>query len=268
MSLVRRVLGKVKRETETLLFGPDILQHIQKRCETERHGSEHAGWTICPKNLNEQSIVYSLGVGDDISFDIALIEKFGVNVYAFDPTPKCLAWIRSQELPGRFRFYEYAVSDHDGTATFYPPDDPEWVSYTISQNQYQTQDRAVVAPIRSLPSLMTELGHKHIDLLKMDIEGAEYAVIKDIVGCGVDVSQLVVEFHHRFKDIGIDQTRNAIRLLNNSGYKTFAISPSAEEYSFIRERSRRRWFTFVEQPKKHTELGGDRLKAIHQTRMN
>ena len=34
---------------------------------------------------------------------------------------------------------------------------------------------------------MGELGHDRIDLLKMDIEGAEYEVIRDVVESGVDV---------------------------------------------------------------------------------
>jgi len=34
------------------------------------------------------AVVYSLGIGEDISFDLALIEKYGARVHAFDPTPK------------------------------------------------------------------------------------------------------------------------------------------------------------------------------------
>lgn len=34
--------------------------------------------------------------------------------------------------------------------------------------------------LRTLPTVMLELGHNHIDLFKMDIEGAEYGVIENL----------------------------------------------------------------------------------------
>ncbi len=245
MSSARNILRKVKNRVKTIILGHDLLDHVQKRCLTERHGSEYGGWTICPSNLNEESVIYSLGVGDDISFDISLIEKYGVNVYSFDPTPKCITWIRSQCLPKKLNFYEYGVLDYDGTAKFYPHDDPNWVSYTIWEKRHATEARAIIAPVRSLSSIMSEFDHRRIDILKMDIEGAEYTVIKDMVRCGIEVSQLVVEFHHRFKGIGIDRTKDAIKLLNKNGYKIFAISSGGEEYSFIRSRPAKRWFSLT-----------------------
>ena len=37
-----------------------------------------------------------------------------------------------------------------------------------------------------------------IDILKMDIEGAEYDVIDDIINSPVPIAQVLIEFHHRF----------------------------------------------------------------------
>jgi len=143
-------------------------------------------------------------------------------------------WVTSQHLPKKFHFYQYAALEHDGAVTMYPPDDPTWVSYTISANEYDTAARAITAPGRRLSSIMRELGHSHIDILKMDIEGAEYSVISNLIESGIEVSQLLVEFHHRFKDIGIEKTQNAIKLLNKYGYKIFDISSRGEELSFLR----------------------------------
>jgi FkbM family methyltransferase len=212
--LLLNIPRKIRRCAKIFL-GHEFL-YIQRKCPTERHGSEYGGWTICPSDLNRNSIVYSLGVGDDISFDISLIEKYGVTVYAFDPTPKSVQWVKSQRLPKEFNFYEYAVLDYDGVAKFYPPDDPDWISHTISENEYATADRAIIASVRRLSSIMHELDHERIDLLKMDIEGAEYSVIRDMIRSGIQVSQLAVEFHHRFKGIGIEQTKSTIQLLTNS----------------------------------------------------
>src|SRR5690554_1691728 len=41
---------------------------------------------------------------------------------------------------------------------------------------------------------MTQLGHKHIDVLKMDIEGAEYDVIENILSAQLPITQILIEF--------------------------------------------------------------------------
>jgi len=84
---------------------------------------------------------------------------------------------------------------------------------------------------------MLELGHDHIDLLKMDIEGAEYTVIENLVRERVDIRQLLVEFHHHYRHIdgmSAERTKEAVQKLNRAGFKIFHLSPSGEEYSFIK----------------------------------
>ena len=51
-------------------------------------------WKYIPSLLNEQSIVYSLGVGDLIDFDLDLINDYGLTVHAFDPTPFAEEWVQ------------------------------------------------------------------------------------------------------------------------------------------------------------------------------
>jgi hypothetical protein len=68
----------------------------------------------------------------------------------------------------------------------------------------------------------------------MDIEGAEYDVLSDLLACDVLVRQLLVEFHHGWKDVGLRRTREAIRSLNRAGYRIFHVSSRGGEYSFLR----------------------------------
>jgi len=55
----------------------------------ERLGTAYGGWSI-PKNidLNENSIIYSGGVGEDISFDMLLSDKYNCNIFLIDPTKR------------------------------------------------------------------------------------------------------------------------------------------------------------------------------------
>jgi len=83
---------------------------------------------------------------------------------------------------------------------------------------------------------MKMLGHDKIDLLKLDVEGAEYQVIEDIGKTGVEITQLLVEFHTRFfkGEEGIKKRKRAIELLNRTGLKIFHVT-SRDEYSFIKK---------------------------------
>ncbi|NLK71692.1 MAG: FkbM family methyltransferase [Clostridiales bacterium] len=202
-------------------------------CKKVRHGSIYAGYSICTDNLNPNCIVYSFGVGEDISFDLSIIESYGVHVYAFDPTPKSIAWIRNQILPENYHFLPYGIADYDGYANFNPPANPLHVSHTMLDRP-STADKAIKVEVHTLSTIKKMLGHSNIDVAKMDIEGAEYAVLENILESDINVNQYLIEFHHRFENVGVRATQKAIKLLRNKGYKIFDVSPTFEEYSFIK----------------------------------
>lgn len=213
--------------------GQDLHVRIQEQCAKVCLGNEKANWCVCPSALSEDSVVYSFGVGTDISFDLELIRRHGTIVHAFDPTPRSIAWVQSQELPERFIFHEYGVGSHDGSVAFYPPENSNFVSYSVFSRGSVTPP-FVERPVSRLATIMKKLGHTKIDVLKMDIEGAEYEVLSDLLASGVPVRQLLVEFHHRWKEVGLDRTRGAIRDLNLAGFRIFHVSASGEEYSFLK----------------------------------
>lgn len=92
----------------------------------------------------------------------------------------------------------------------------------------------VTVPCKRISILMSELGHDHIDLLKMDIEGTEYEVIAEILSNKIPINQILVEFHHRFPGIGMEKTLCAVAALRSAGYQLFHVSPWCEEYAFIK----------------------------------
>lgn len=204
----------------------------QVNCKAEILGSSYGSYAICPDHITPDSIVYSFGVGEDISFDLALINRFGVSVCAFDPTPRSVHWLNSQTLPEGFRFFDYGIADFDGTARFYLPENPDHVSCTILDHPKSAR-QAIDVPVYRLQTIMHMLGHQRVSVLKLDIEGAEYAVLNNVLAYNVPVEQILVEFHHRFPGVGANTTKETISLLNKHGYKAFYVSPSQEEYSFI-----------------------------------
>ena len=84
---------------------------------------------------------------------------------------------------------------------------------------------------------MRDLGHSKIDVLKMDIEGSEYAVIEDMQRAGIYPTQILIEFHHRFPGVGVQKTKKAVSSLRKRGYCLFSISNTGEDFCFVRKQT-------------------------------
>ena len=202
----------------------------------ERFGSPRYGhWSLLTDCIGQNSVVYSFGVGEDASFDLELINRYGLCIQAFDPTPKSIKWVRAQCFGERFVLHEYGLAAVDGEVMFNPPENPEHVSYTMLDRP-STCDQAIHVPVKRLKSIMKILGHTHIDILKIDIEGAEYDVIDDMCKCNICPEQILVEFHHRFPFVGIAKTRRAVALIKEMEYALINVSSSGEEFSFVRKK--------------------------------
>lgn len=226
-SLVKLIPRRIRFKVLVLL-GKDLSVKIEVLVNKEKLGGEYGGYWICPDEISSNSIVYSVGIGKDITFDLALIEKYHCSVFAFDPTPESIEWLRGQDLPEKFKFFPLGLADYNGKALFYSPKNQ---SATLLQLPEATS-RPIEVEVRKLSTLMKMLKHDSIDLLKMNIEGAEYAVINDISRSNLRINQICVDFHHRFPNCSVEDTLHALKTLKEMGFKVFWQDYNL--YSFIR----------------------------------
>jgi FkbM family methyltransferase len=224
-----RNIARGKRLLKSMI-GKDVWSAPEIEVPNVRLGSIYGGWTICTGvGLGSESVIYSVGVGEDISFDLSLIKALGCKIFAFDPTPRSIAWLRTQQLPKEFQFFPWGLGAIDGLVNFIAPEDMGHVSYSSAA----VRGDAVQCEVYRLPTIMRKLGHAKIDLLKMDIEGSEYEVINDLLTHNLRPRQLLTEFHHGSYGIKIHKTASALNRLKAIGYRIFSISPSGREYSFL-----------------------------------
>ena len=228
---LRPIARWVKRRLKAMI-GKDFFYKPDVKLGKNRLGTVYGGWEVILDRLSKDSVVYSFGIGEDISFDLELIRLVGTQIYGFDPTPRSIQWVKAQTLPKEFSLFEYGLSVENGFMKFHPPGNPEYVSYSIIERNTDSAE-VIQLPVRCLETIMTELGHDKLDLLKMDIEGAEYDVIDSLVVSAIRPEQLLVEFHHRFPGVGIDRSKHAIETLRQNGYQIFSISDTGEEYSLV-----------------------------------
>jgi len=217
---LKRVIGREPR------FMKDVVVPLQR----------FGDWWLCRDLVRDGQKVYSLGVGEDIGFDLALMQCRDVEVFAFDPTPNSIAWLQSQSLPPQFHFYPWAVADRDGSLFLYPrvrgDGSHSRMMYTFLAAPEARED-GIEVPVKSLAGIMRELGHDHVDILKIDIEGAEYGVLNSMLELPLRPAQLLVEFHHRFPGLSAADTIQAVGNLRQAGYGLARISSSGREYTFI-----------------------------------
>lgn len=212
------------------LVGRDVFQRRQCAVAGEVLGSRHARWFVATGSLSAAPVVFSFGVGRDLSFECALIERYGATVHAFDPTPLALEWARSQRLPDRLVLRELGLADYDGVARFVPSRRVGGENFSMVRTTGIGDP--IEAPVRRFATLAALVGTDP-ELVKLDIEGTEYAVLPDMLASGFRPRQLLIEFHHWWREVSPRRTRDAIRLLNRHDYRVADVSPKGKELTFV-----------------------------------
>lgn len=180
-----------------------------------RIGSTYGGWSVPETAVIPNATAVCVGAGEDISFDVAL-NRCGMNVFTLDPTPRAATHVRHlldgsrngktvpinnshhehYDLSGfdplRLTFLEVGLSDRNSILRFWAPQNPTHVSHS-TVNLQKTNDYFEAQCFR-LQDLCAANGIGEIAILKIDVEGAEYAVLKDVVLSGLRPRVVCVEF--------------------------------------------------------------------------
>ena len=170
-----------------LLFRPD------HRVEMVRLGSEYGGWWVPNHGLDSSAICYLAGVGTDVSFDRALIERTGCTAWGFDPTPKAIDWFTTTigQLD-RYQLVTCGLAGATGALKFYAPTNPDHVSHSVKN--LQKTATFFTADVKTVKQVMSELGHNKLELIKLDIEGAEHDTIATMIADCIRPWVICVEF--------------------------------------------------------------------------
>jgi FkbM family methyltransferase len=199
------------------------------RLGLEKIGTDYGGWVVPTSLIRDDWIVYDGGVGEDASFARGLIARFGCTVQAFDPTPRAIAYAADQSAAEpRFRFMPVGLWSEDTTLRFWAPRDATHVSHSVV-NLQRTSD-FFEAAVRSVESLMRELGHERLDLLKLDVEGAEHVVVRSVIQAGIRPAVLAFEID---RPVGPWRLWQTVRLVMGAGYALVAVD--GWNFTFVRK---------------------------------
>lgn len=234
------MLNALKKSIKALLK-PTIKVRLERiPGKLEKLGTQYGGWTIPVGFLNRNSVCYLAGAGEDISFDVALANRFHSDIYIFDPTPRASEHFEkvinaarhgwkmqptgaanynyelSKPAINCLQFHATGIWKKNDVLRFFAPKDATHVSHSIS-NLQQT-DHYFEATVQRLSYIMRQNGHRQLDILKLDIEGAEYEVLDTIIADHLAIKVLCVEFHPS-KERGLEPVREAIKKLEQNNFK-------------------------------------------------
>jgi len=193
-------------------------------------GTAYGGWMIPDGVLRDGAVCYCVGAGADISFDLELIARYGAVVRAIDPVARYeeLALERAADEPN-FSFRRAALAAVDGPLRMQVHH--QTGSESVSAAGLYDSDSWVAADGLTLPSLMQEFGDAHIDLLKLDVEGAEYELLPQIDLRGLGVRIFATQLHHVQ---GVRQARQLIETVEAQGFSLVAERPVVK-VTFLRD---------------------------------
>ncbi|MFB0562751.1 MAG: FkbM family methyltransferase [Candidatus Lokiarchaeia archaeon] len=101
-------------------------------------------------------------------------------VLSFEPHPENCFWFRQSTQVNNYKCIKlcpYALSDDEGTTTFYPGKTKGVGSLFYNHNRSIKQKQLTVKT-RKLDNALKEEGITNVDIFKIDVEGAELLVLK------------------------------------------------------------------------------------------
>ena len=161
---------------------------------------------------------------------------------------------KSSIKPSQLTHHPWALSHEDGEFNFFPPAKDEWVSHYLNGSR---TDEALSSPFTGVnEKVKTVTAHRYetilklsrlhkVEALKLDIEGAEIAVIPDLIESFnglydsrelwprvifIDMDSLL-PYHPRFSS---SEARSAMRVLHGAGYEMMPyIGPGPVDFTFV-----------------------------------
>ena len=146
-------------------------------------------------NLNKNSIVFDLG-GYHGTFAESIYDKFNCNVYVFEPYKPFFDIINQKfENNTKVRVFNYGIYDQTSKVKFDAIDDGSTIVDFTQRNLDDINFFEV--EVKSFKEVYDELNIDVIDLLKINVEGAEYMILKHIFenNYAKKIKNFQVQFH-------------------------------------------------------------------------
>jgi FkbM family methyltransferase len=128
----------------------------------------------------------------------------GAGIYAYEPSPECFVLLtaNTHDLP-QVRCFNVGLFDRDGQAMLYRGRD-DAVASSIGHSREQSAEGQPIE-LLSADKALTSVGLQAIDILKLDTEGCEVAILRSLAPRFGQIGIVYVEFHSERDRLEIDR---------------------------------------------------------------
>ncbi|HXV14424.1 MAG TPA: FkbM family methyltransferase [Candidatus Krumholzibacteria bacterium] len=123
-----------------------------------------------------------LDIGANIGAVSTHLLRLGYVVHAYEPDARCAEFLRRRFAridPSRFRLHHQAVSNYTGVATLYRGTRTTESSSILEHKPGTEQAAGYQVTVRSIGDVLDSV--EHASLILMDVEGAEYAILNEML---------------------------------------------------------------------------------------
>jgi len=162
---------------------PPLIEHIPVEAGVPESGLLGGKNLVGLNELKKKKncLVYSFGVSGNSKFEEAMVTEYGCEVHAFDCTvPEDFQSVKNKH----FTFHRVCIGKDNGG-----------LEGAEIKNHLESNHKQLV--FKSMATIMKELGHTSMDLLKFDIEGFEWQLFENELLTGnIELpAQLAFEMH-------------------------------------------------------------------------
>lgn len=243
--MIHQILRRLQHVQNGRRFGVPFLRHSRFQLPSEiklghgkvelRYPGEIGVWNdflVCfihdEYGLRKlpRSVRTIVDIGANVGFfSLAARSYFqAATIHAYEPNNRTLAYLRQNAAAGRFEVFGEAVGASEGWVTIEDAGDP---------NQARTSASADAQGVRQVPlATIVERVGGYIDFAKIDCEGAEWDLFRDIASWE-RISEVRMEYHlvdgHTYADV-----KQSLRGL---GFDVYLHHP-AESWGMVWARNR------------------------------
>lgn len=196
-------------------------------------------WICGMRNILQRNdcVIYSFGSNGDTTFEQAVLNGTRCEVFTFDPTLNADQEALVKSVAG-LQFYPWGL---------------------VSRDEANKEGSQAHGTMHSLEQIMKMLNHTWVDVLKLDIEGYENAVLQEFAGNVPPVTQLLVELHifPSFNSYPKDVAAT-LMAVRQAGFKVFRKEPNNlwphECYEFAMIRTDNHGYALLPESARHRGL--------------
>lgn len=173
-------------------------------------------------NLDKDSVVFEIGAykGSNMA---KLQEKYGCNIYAFEPVKEFYDIAKKKIDNPKTRLFNFGLSHETKTFPFYLDKNSSSVfpKDSLDKDGAIRQDCKLV----DITEFMDKHGIKDVDLMIIDMEGQEYDFAKKLINSGylIKIREFMIQFHRVVSDYS--RKRKVLRNLFKKTHKQIYCYP-------------------------------------------